>query len=568
MMARQLRQMAFLLVGIAGCSKTEGGLFVEMSTDGTSMDLRSLEIGPADGGPAYFDFDAGTSLLPVSFVIDSNGNPGASASITMDVSSPNAPTAFETLHYVVDSIPTSEFVVLDVVLSDKCARLGSEDGGIGTCACPAFPQCSWDSGTCTCQGGNLPAYPLGSSESAPMSMTDAGSDAKAESGVEGGVKREGAVSDATDASTCEAGAVQCDDDADTPQECTSSGQWMNETPCEPGIQYCAQGSCIPLPTSCPGANSKTLGCESYEVTGGPFLRSDNALVMDASAPATISSFRLDAFEIDVVRFRAFVNAQVASGGPLVDAGAGVHAYLSGGRGLNGGGDAGVYETGWDPSWNAMFPAVTNTIDAGSSTPDLQTQWDTNLLSCGLAATWTPTTLLESDGLPINCVTWYEAYAFCIWDGGFLPSEAEWNYSAAGGDEQRLYPWGSTDPGTSSIYAIYGCFYPFPSACNGGSMDTIGNIADFGLTAGLGLFGQWNLAGNVAEWTLDSYDPTYPTPCTDCAALLPTGSSPNTQRVYRGGSFDRGEQFLYTSMRVPADPTGRSQAVGFRCARAP
>jgi formylglycine-generating enzyme required for sulfatase activity len=286
--------------------------------------------------------------------------------------------------------------------------------------------------------------------------------------------------------------------------------------------------------------------------------------MDPTAPATISTFRLDAFEIYVARFRTFVNAAVLSGGPPVDAGAGVHAYLAEGRGLNGGGDdAGVYETGWDPSWNAMFPS-------GSSMMDLQTQWDTNLTTCGSASTWGQTPLPGSNGLPINCVTWYEAYAFCIWDGGFLPSEAEWNYAAAGGNQQRLYPWGSTDPGTNSLYAIYGCLYPDPAqtACNGGSMDGINNIASVGLIDGLGLFGQWNLAGNVAEWTLDSYDSSYPTPCTDCTALLPEGSSPDTQRVYRGGSFDRGEQFLYTSTRVPADPTGRSEGVGFRCARGP
>ncbi len=42
---------------------------------------------------------------------------------------------------------------------------------------------------------------------------------------------------------------------------------------------------------------------------------------------------------------------------------------------------------------------------------------------------------------INCMTWYEAFAFWVWAGGRLPIEAEWEYAAAGGDENRLYPWG-------------------------------------------------------------------------------------------------------------------------------
>ena len=74
------------------------------------------------------------------------------------------------------------------------------------------------------------------------------------------------------------------------------------------------------------------------------------------------------------------------------------------------------------------------------------------------ATWTASSTGGQENLPINCVNWYEAYAFCIWDGGFLPSEAEWEYAAAGGSEQRQYPWGTTAPGTMNQYAIYGSYY--------------------------------------------------------------------------------------------------------------
>jgi formylglycine-generating enzyme required for sulfatase activity len=42
-------------------------------------------------------------------------------------------------------------------------------------------------------------------------------------------------------------------------------------------------------------------------------------------------------------------------------------------------------------------------------------------------------------LPIICVNWCEAYAFCIWDGGFLQSETEWKYAASGGSKQRECP---------------------------------------------------------------------------------------------------------------------------------
>ena len=70
--------------------------------------------------------------------------------------------------------------------------------------------------------------------------------------------------------------------------------------------------------------------------------------------------------------------------------------------------------------------------------------DALVSSCG-TSTYTPQPS-QNDNLPVSCVSWTEAYAFCIWDGGFLPSDAEWGYAAAGGSAQREFPWGSADSG--------------------------------------------------------------------------------------------------------------------------
>jgi formylglycine-generating enzyme required for sulfatase activity len=92
---------------------------------------------------------------------------------------------------------------------------------------------------------------------------------------------------------------------------------------------------------------------------------------------------------------------------------------------------------------------------------------------GNYTTWTPTPSAH-ESLPINCVNWYQAYAFCIWDGGFLPSRAEWEYAASGGMQQLAYPWGSTvNLNDTASYAIAGCNYP---AGNAGVCTGAANIA--------------------------------------------------------------------------------------------
>jgi len=273
------------------------------------------------------------------------------------------------------------------------------------------------------------------------------------------------------------------------------------------------------------------GLPAPPVDGGPTGESE---------PATISSFRLDKYLVTVGRFRSFVAAWSGGAGYLPAPGSGKHAHLNGGQGLAVGGGTASYEPGWLESSN------------GGVTPT-----DSNLVCLPGYATWTPAPAGQ-ESLPINCVTWQEAYAFCIWDGGFLPSEAEWEYAAAGGNEQREYPWGATDPGTAYEYAIYGCTYP-----NGNELCTgNGNLAPVGTAPrGAGRWGQLDLAGEVYEWTLDWYGP-YTSSCVDCANL-----TQGSNRVIRGGDYAYDATYLIPSNRGN-NPPGRMNGIGFRCARIP
>jgi formylglycine-generating enzyme required for sulfatase activity len=155
-----------------------------------------------------------------------------------------------------------------------------------------------------------------------------------------------------------------------------------------------------------------------------------------------------------------------------------------------------------------------------------------------------------------CLTWFEAFAFCAWDGGRLPTEAEWNYAAAGGDEQRPFPWGSDEP--SATLAAFDCTADASEAgiCSATDILSVGARSPMGD----GRWGQFDLAGNAYEWVYDSFTSPYINPCDNCA------ESDSPSRVLRGGSFSDEASFILSSSRFGALPHNRTVNFGGRCAR--
>ena len=294
--------------------------------------------------------------------------------------------------------------------------------------------------------------------------------------------------------------------------------------------HCTAQSCAGLAANC-GVNKTDYCCDSPEISGGTYNQSN-----DPAYPAALSSFRLDRFEVTVARFRRFVEAYPDS---KPNTSSGQHGNIVG--------------SAWLEAWDNKLPKTHDELAKNY------------FAQCGSNSTWSSTPG-PKDTLPINCVDWYLAFAFCAWDGGFLPTEAEWNYAAAGGTEQREYPW-SNPPGSLTIdetYANYDCNGAgAPATCSLDDILAVGSKSP----KGNGRWGHADLGGSMAEWALDWYAMDYQYPCTDCAQL-----TPDLYRVLRGGAWYSYETELATSVRDYSSPDLMdandlpANAIGIRCAR--
>jgi sulfatase modifying factor 1 len=154
--------------------------------------------------------------------------------------------------------------------------------------------------------------------------------------------------------------------------------------------------------------------------------------------------------------------------------------------------------------------------------------------------------------PINCIDWATAQAFCVWDGGRLPTAAEWEL-AARGVEARTFPWGASPP-TDAL------------ACG---LNTGGTCAVGSRPMGRTPEGLFDMAGNVREWNADWYVPYGEAPCWDGTPRTDPLCGPTTldMHVIVGGSWinDLDARWMHPATRywgLGAIASGE----GVRCAR--
>jgi formylglycine-generating enzyme required for sulfatase activity len=139
--------------------------------------------------------------------------------------------------------------------------------------------------------------------------------------------------------------------------------------------------------------------------------------------------------------------------------------------------------------------------------------------------------------PVTGITWHEAVAYASWLGRRLPTAAEWEQAARGGDGRR-FPWGDTFD---------------RERCNTQERGEAGTTPVDRFPNGVNPAGLMDLAGNVWEWVLDE--------------VRPRGlGKPGVRRALKGGAFNAPASQAECGSLSSAWPDERLNYVGFRCVR--
>lgn len=154
-----------------------------------------------------------------------------------------------------------------------------------------------------------------------------------------------------------------------------------------------------------------------------------------------------------------------------------------------------------------------------------------------------------ENLAMGNLSWPLAFAFCIWDGGRLPTEAEWTFAALGGEEQRKHPWGDA-PIDDERAAFWG------NVLKEKKLRPVGSAL-----AGAARWGHLDFNGSNLEHVFDAYQKGdfYQIPCKDCAVLISSPGLEDARRLKDTG--------FYPTKRDASSFFDKANSIkGVRCAR--